>query len=138
MNGPLPPEDSSDFDDSVCVLILMTRSFILDTLHFFRFFFRSEGCGVGGVGCGWWRGVCDPIFVFIKKNDSFEMAWKNLSQMFVLRNGMSNFFTLRNLNLKTILLTKSQSPINTISPIIMTFVLGLMDPAWNPWHLVEQ
>ena len=34
---------------------------------FFSFFFWSAGCGVGGVGCGWWWGVCDPIFVFIKK-----------------------------------------------------------------------
>ena len=30
------PEDSSDFDDSVCVFIVMTWSFIWDTLRFFR------------------------------------------------------------------------------------------------------
>ena len=48
-NRRLPLEDSSDFDDSVCVLILMTRSFILDTLHFFRFFFDRRGV----VWAGW-------------------------------------------------------------------------------------
>ena len=38
LNGRLPLEDSSDFDDSVCVLIVMTRSIILDTLCFLPFF----------------------------------------------------------------------------------------------------
>ena len=40
LNGRLPLEDSSDFDDSWTELIVTTRSFILDALRFFRFFRR--------------------------------------------------------------------------------------------------
>ena len=49
LNGRLPFEDSSDFDDSVCVLIVMTRSIIWDT--FFSIFLRG-GAGVEGRGRG--------------------------------------------------------------------------------------
>ena len=37
LNGRLPLEDSSDFDDSVCVLIVTARSIVWDTLWIFRF-----------------------------------------------------------------------------------------------------
>ena len=40
LNGRLPLEDTSDFDDSWTELIVTTRSFILDALRFFRFFRR--------------------------------------------------------------------------------------------------
>ena len=36
LTGSKVPEDSSDFDDSVCVLIVMTWSLIWATLRFFR------------------------------------------------------------------------------------------------------
>ena len=42
LNGRLPPEDSSVFDDSVWVLIVMTRSIILDTLFFFQNVFAER------------------------------------------------------------------------------------------------
>ena len=38
LNGRLPPEDSSVFDDSVCVLIVMTWSIVWAKVDFFRFF----------------------------------------------------------------------------------------------------
>ena len=41
LNGRLPLEDSSVFDDSVLVLIVMTWSIIWDLLRFFRFFQKS-------------------------------------------------------------------------------------------------
>ena len=40
LNGRLPPEDSSDFDENWTKWIVTTRSFILDALRFFRFFRR--------------------------------------------------------------------------------------------------
>ena len=41
LDGCLPPVDSSHFDDSVCVLIVMTWTFISGILCFFRFFESS-------------------------------------------------------------------------------------------------
>ena len=68
LNGCLPPEDSSDFDDSVCVLIVMTRSFILDTLQFFRFFFDRRGAVRAGGGVGGGGEFVAQFFVFILKS----------------------------------------------------------------------
>ena len=39
LNGRLPPEDSSVFDDSVCVLIVMTWSIVWAKVGFFSIFF---------------------------------------------------------------------------------------------------
>ena len=43
LNGRLPLEDSSDFNDFWTELILMTRSIIWDILRFSQFFFVSGG-----------------------------------------------------------------------------------------------
>ena len=124
LNGRLPLEDSSDFDDSVCVFIVMTRSFILDTLQFFRFFFVRRGAVQAGWGVGGGGAFVAYFFVFIKKF-VFLSKWhaKTYPTCLSCEIGMQILFTFRNRNLKTFLLTKSQSPINTISPIIMAFVL---------------
>ena len=53
LNGRLPLEDSSVFDDPVLVLIVMTWSIVWDTLRFFRFFVWWEGSGADEGRVGW-------------------------------------------------------------------------------------
>ena len=52
LNGRLPHEDNSDFDDFWTELIVMIWTFILATLRFFRFFFSRLGTRAGG-----WEGA---------------------------------------------------------------------------------
>ena len=67
LKWPLLLKNSSGFDDSVCVLILITFSIVWDTLRAFRFFPVGGGwggCGVGVGGQGWGRGWWGDIFMF--------------------------------------------------------------------------
>ena len=72
LNGRLPLEDSSDFDDPVLVFIVMTWSIVWDTLRFFRFFVWWEGWGADEGRAGW-----DVKFwsIYWEKSSFSRFAW---------------------------------------------------------------
>ena len=78
LNGRLPLEDSSDFDDFWTELILMTRSIIWDTLRFWQKIFVSGDRRGGGrwTAVPWSSDVCFRTkIIFFMRSIGQSIDW---------------------------------------------------------------